>query len=67
MADIRQEYDIETDSVMFEKGQQFDVRAVGNAQDPWWNRTLCEVNNAWVCWMATSTGTSTTTVMNSSW
>ena len=46
MADVKQDYDIETDSVMFKKGQRFDVRAVGNAQSPWWNRTLCEVNNA---------------------
>jgi len=44
----KQDYDIETGSVMFAKGQQFDVRAVGRAQNPWWNRTLCEVNNAWV-------------------
>jgi hypothetical protein len=48
MAGVKQDYDIETDSVMFQKGQHFDVRAVGNAQSPWWNRTLCEVNNAWV-------------------
>jgi mannose-6-phosphate isomerase-like protein (cupin superfamily) len=46
--DGKQDYDIETDSVMFQKGQHFDVRAVGAAQSPWWNRTLCEVNNAWV-------------------
>jgi mannose-6-phosphate isomerase-like protein (cupin superfamily) len=44
----KQDYDIETDSVMFAKGQQFDVTAVGQAQNPWWNRTLCEVNNSWV-------------------
>jgi len=44
----RQDYDIETASVMFAKGKQFDVRAVGRTQNPWWNRTLCEVNNAWV-------------------
>ena len=42
------DYDIETGSVMFAKGQQFDVQAVGQAHNPWWNRTLCEVNNAWV-------------------
>jgi mannose-6-phosphate isomerase-like protein (cupin superfamily) len=44
----KQDYDIETTSIMFAKGRQFDVRAVGQAQNPWWNRTLCEVNNAWV-------------------
>jgi hypothetical protein len=48
MADVKPDYDIETDSVMFQKGQHFDVLAVGKAQSPWWNRTLCEVNNAWV-------------------
>jgi mannose-6-phosphate isomerase-like protein (cupin superfamily) len=48
MAEGRQEYDIETDSIMYQKGQPFDVGAVGAAQSPWWNRTLCEVNNAWI-------------------
>jgi mannose-6-phosphate isomerase-like protein (cupin superfamily) len=48
MADVKQDYDIETGTVMFQKGQHFDVLAVGKAQSPWWNRTLCEVNNAWV-------------------
>lgn len=48
MAESKQDYDIETDSVMFEKGQRFDVTAVGAAQSPWWNRTLCEVNTCWV-------------------
>ena len=48
MASGAQEYDIETETVMFEKGQQFDVGKVGQAQTPWWNRTLCEVNNSWV-------------------
>lgn len=41
-------YDIDTDSVMFAGGEHFDVSAIGAAQTPWWNRTLCEVNNAWV-------------------
>jgi mannose-6-phosphate isomerase-like protein (cupin superfamily) len=41
-------YDIDTDSVMFAGGEQFDVSTIGAAQTPWWNRTLCEVNNAWV-------------------
>jgi mannose-6-phosphate isomerase-like protein (cupin superfamily) len=44
----KQDYDIETDSVMFQKGHHFDIRAVADAQTPWWNRTLCEVNNSWV-------------------
>jgi mannose-6-phosphate isomerase-like protein (cupin superfamily) len=25
-----------------------DVAAVARAQTPWWNRTLCAVNDAWV-------------------
>jgi len=41
-------YDIDTDSIMFERGEPFDVTAVGSAQTPWWNRTLCAVNDAWV-------------------
>ena len=41
-------YDIETDSIMFDAGEEFDVPAVGAAQSPWWNRTLCAVNDAWV-------------------
>jgi mannose-6-phosphate isomerase-like protein (cupin superfamily) len=41
-------YDIETGSIMFEAAEKFDVNAVGAAQTPWWNRTLCAVNGAWV-------------------
>ena len=41
-------YDIETDEIMFGTGVPFDVTAVGAAQTPWWNRTLCSVNDAWV-------------------
>lgn len=41
-------YDIETDSILFEGGEKFDVTAVGSQQTPWWNRTLCAVNDAWV-------------------
>jgi mannose-6-phosphate isomerase-like protein (cupin superfamily) len=48
MTDDKQDYDIETTTVMFRKGECFDVNAVGAAQTPWWNRTLCEVNNSWV-------------------
>ena len=48
MNKIDNRYDIDTDSVMFTGGEQFDVSAIGAAQRPWWNRTLCEVNNAWV-------------------
>ena len=41
-------YDISTDEILFACNQQFDVAAVGAAQTPWWNRTLCAVNDAWV-------------------
>jgi mannose-6-phosphate isomerase-like protein (cupin superfamily) len=41
-------YDIDTEAVMFEGGEPFDVAAVGAAQTPWWNRTLSAVNDAWV-------------------
>jgi mannose-6-phosphate isomerase-like protein (cupin superfamily) len=40
-------YDIQTE-ILFDKGELIDVRAVGSAQAPWWNRTLCAVNDAWV-------------------
>jgi len=39
-------YDIDTDEMMFGPGQHFDVAAVGAAQQPWWNRTLTNVNDA---------------------
>ena len=41
-------HDIDTDAVMFAAGEHFDVTAVGAAQTPWWNRTLCAVNDAWI-------------------
>ncbi|HEV7234283.1 MAG TPA: cupin domain-containing protein [Sphingorhabdus sp.] len=48
MDSIESRYDIETDSIMFGAGEHFDISAVGKAHDPWWNRTLCAVNDAWV-------------------
>jgi mannose-6-phosphate isomerase-like protein (cupin superfamily) len=39
-------YDIVTGETMFAPGQQFDITAVAAAQQPWWNRTLTEVNEA---------------------
>ena len=33
---------------MFPAGAEFDVAAVGAAQQPWWNRTLCAVNDTWL-------------------
>lgn len=41
-------YDIDTVAIMFAGGESFDVPALGAAQTPWWNRTLCAVNDAWV-------------------
>lgn len=41
-------YDIETNEILFAVGQKFDVTAIAAAQTPWWNRTLCAVNDAWV-------------------
>ena len=41
-------YDIATDGALFQPGEHIDVGAVGRAQTPWWNRTLCEVNDSWV-------------------
>lgn len=41
-------YDIETDSILFEKSEKFDISDIGARQTPWWNRTLCEVNQSWV-------------------
>ncbi|WP_421931667.1 cupin domain-containing protein [Phenylobacterium sp.] len=38
-------YDISKD-VLFESLQAFDVGAVAAAQTPWWNRTLCAVNDS---------------------
>ena len=48
MVEHSDRYDIQTDSIMFDAAEKFDVNAVGAAQTPWWNRTLCAVNNAWV-------------------
>ena len=42
------DYDIETDSIMFAGGEEFNIGEIGKAQTPWWNRTLCAVNDAWV-------------------
>jgi mannose-6-phosphate isomerase-like protein (cupin superfamily) len=33
---------------MFKGGEEFSVTQVGAAQNPWWNRTLCAVNDAWI-------------------
>lgn len=43
MPDTR--YDIDTD-VMFPQATHIDVAAIAGATQPWWNRTLTEVNDA---------------------
>ena len=48
MDKLAERYDIDTDEIMFAGGERFDVTAVGAAQTPWWNRTLCSVNDTWV-------------------
>jgi mannose-6-phosphate isomerase-like protein (cupin superfamily) len=45
-ADAR--YDIATDEILFAPGEHIDAAAVAADHTPWWNRTLCAVNNAWV-------------------
>lgn len=45
---INNRYDIATDEILFAGNQHFDVGAIGASQTPWWNRTLCSVNDAWV-------------------
>lgn len=41
-------YDIDTTEILHDAGVHFDVNAIGAAHEPWWNRTLCAVNDAWV-------------------
>jgi mannose-6-phosphate isomerase-like protein (cupin superfamily) len=41
-------HDIKTNTIMHAAGEHFDVSAIGAAHSPWWNRTLCAVNDAWV-------------------
>lgn len=48
MSKLHDRYDIDTDAIMFAGGEHFDIAAVGAAQAPWWNRTLCAVNDTWV-------------------
>jgi mannose-6-phosphate isomerase-like protein (cupin superfamily) len=46
MDKVMDRYDIDTDAVMFEAGEHFDVAAIAELQTAWWNRTLCGVNDA---------------------
>lgn len=45
MTEVQDRYDISKD-VLFDALERIDVTALGAAQSPWWNRTLCEVNDA---------------------
>ena len=45
MTQVDDRYDIAKD-VLFAPLQKMDVKAVADAQVPWWNRTLGEVNDA---------------------
>ena len=45
MDKIEERYDISKE-VLFDQGEAFDVGAVAAAQTPWWNRTLCAVNES---------------------
>ena len=38
MGEIDGGYDIETDSIMFPSGEEFNIAAIGKEQMPWWNR-----------------------------
>jgi len=46
MSAVEEHYDIKTDAIMHAAGEHFDIAAIGAAQTPWWNRTLCAVNDA---------------------
>jgi mannose-6-phosphate isomerase-like protein (cupin superfamily) len=41
-------YDISTAEILHRPGEFFDIKGTGAAQSPWWNRTLCAVNDSWV-------------------
>jgi|SRR5579864_8742136 len=45
MSESLDRYDISKD-ILFGALERMDVGAVAAAQTPWWNRTLCQVNDA---------------------
>lgn len=47
-AQPRQPYDISTAEILFPPAEQFDIKALADLHQPWWNRTLCEVSGSWV-------------------
>jgi mannose-6-phosphate isomerase-like protein (cupin superfamily) len=48
MDKVETRYDIGTDSILHEGNERIDVAAIAAAHAPWWNRTLCAVNDTWV-------------------
>ncbi len=44
----QQEYDISTAEILFSQNEMFDIKALTDSKEPWWNRTLCEVSGSWV-------------------
>lgn len=47
-AAVKSKYDIDVDSIMHQAAEHIEVTKIGAAQTPWWNRTLCAVNDTWV-------------------
>ncbi len=48
MTDITDRYDIATTEILFSSAEEIDISAIARAHMPWWNRTLCAVNDTWV-------------------
>ena len=48
MGKVETRYDIGTDAILHKGDELIDVTAIAAANAPWWNRTLCAVNDTWV-------------------
>jgi mannose-6-phosphate isomerase-like protein (cupin superfamily) len=48
MDKVETRYDIGTDAILHKGDELIDVTAIAAANVPWWNRTLCAVNDTWV-------------------
>jgi mannose-6-phosphate isomerase-like protein (cupin superfamily) len=48
MDKVETRYDIGTDDILHQSNQLIDVAAIAAGHAPWWNRTLCAVNDTWV-------------------
>ena len=46
MDTIEARYDIDTEAVLYGQGQHMDIGKLAAATQPWWNRTLTNVNDA---------------------